>query len=382
MERNKPIPNEEQIRARKWRQVRNWVILIVAVVAAVLAVQLLRNVGRSVAITPTALPCNPRQDVRPFGENVVYYDGASIHCISPSGGGAKWSYPVGSGAAFAVSGTHLVAWKENQVIFLDAGGKASYNENMEAPVQFARIGDNYAAIVIGDDTRPRLLVKDMQGAQKDYEDESFNGMLILDVGFYGPGDQYMWTLAMDVYGPAVNTVMNIYQVGKMNAGIVSLGEDLVYRVLYDNNQLRVFTTQQLYAFDYKGVQNVNNTVLVYGWQLIDWYIPDRGDARMLLTTTLDGNSVYAISQLRLISGASDRNFTLPSSCVGAAVDGSNLYAFGSEYLYYTNVDNQHFYAYPFNLPDGQQVSGFLGLTTNGRAIVTGGNSVYAIPLPR
>ena len=379
--KGKPILNEQQIAARRRRQIRNWVILIVAVIAAVVGIQSLRSIGRTSALTATTLPCRAHQDVTPFGENVVYYDGASLHCVSGTGG-VRWSYPLGSGAEFSVSDTHLIAWQGTQIFILDANGKPTYNENMESLVQFARIGDEYAAVIIGDDTKPRLLVKDMHGAQKDYEDETFDGMLILDVGFYGPSDQYMWTLAMDMYGPSVSTVMNLFQVGKMNAGVVSLGTDLVYKVLYDNSQLRVFTTQQMYAYDYKGVQDVNNTVLVYGWQLIDEDIPDRGDARMLLTPTLNSNTVYDITQLRLIHGASDRNYTLPSSCVGAAIQGSNLYAFSSDYIYYTNVDYFHFYAYPTPLPDGQRISTFIGLTSNGQAIVTSGESVFCIPLPK
>ena len=379
--KGRPILNEQQAAARKRRQIRNWSILVIAVIVAVVGVRLLRSVGRSSALMATALPCSAHQDVRAFGENVVYYDGASIHCVSPTGG-IRWSYPVGSNAEFSVSDTHLVAWEGSQLYILDSNGRPSYNDNMESTVQFARVGDEYAAVVIGDDTKPRLLIKDMQGAQKDYEDETYDGMLILDVGFYGDKDQYMWTLFMDMYGPSVSTVMNLFQVGKMNAGVVSLGEDLVYRVLYDNSQLRVFTTQQMYAYDYKGVQDVNNTVLVYGWQLIDWDIPARGDARMLLTTTLSSNTVYSISQLRLISGTSDRNYSLPSSCVGAAIQGSNLYAFSSDYLYYTNVDNLHFYAYPMPLPDGHAVNNYVGMTSNGHAIVTSGNDVYCITLPK
>ena len=379
--KGKPILNEQQIAARRRRQIRNWIILVVAVIVAVVGIQSLRSIGRTSALTATTLPCLAHQDVTPFGENVVYYDGASLHCVS-SIGGVRWSYPVGSSAEFSVSNTHLVAWQGTQLFILDANGKPTYNENMESLVQFARIGDEYAAVIIGDDTKPRLLVKDMHGAQKDYEDETFDGMLILDVGFYGPSDQYMWTLAMDMYGPAVSTVMNLFQVGKMNAGVVSLGTDLVYKVLYDNSQLRVFTTQQMYAYDYKGVQDVNNTVLVYGWQLIDEDSPDRGDARMLLTPTLNSNTVYDITQLRLIHGASDRNYTLPSSCVGAAIQGSNLYAFSSDYIYYTNVDYFHFYAYPTPLPDGQRINTFIGLTSNGQAIVTSGESVFCIPLPK
>ena len=379
--KGKPILNEQQAAARRWRQIRNWGILIAVVLLALLAIRFLRGVGRATSLTASILPCYADQNVTPFGENVVYYDGASIHCVS-STGGIRWSYPVGDGAEFAVSDTHLIAWQGAQLVILDAGGRPTYNENMESVVQFARIGDEYAAVVIGEDTKPRLLVKDMRGAQKDYEDETFDGMLILDVGFYGPSDQYMWTLSMDMYGPAVSTVMNLFQVGKMNAGVVSLGQDLVYKVLYDNSQLRVFTTQQMYAYDYKGVQDVNNTVLVYGWQLIDDDIPDRGDAHMLLTPTLTSNTVYNITQLRLITGSADRNYTLPSSCVGAAVSGSNLYAFSGSYIYYTNIDNLHFYAYSTPLPNGQRIDDFLGLTTNGQAVVTSGDNVFCITLPK
>lgn len=379
--KSRPIPSEQQLAARKRKQIRNWCILIVVVIAAVLGVRLLGSVGRSSAITATLLPCYAYQDVTPFGDNVVYYDGASLLCVSSSGG-VKWSYPVGADADFSVSNTHLVAWQGNQLFILDTNGRPTYNENLEGVIQFARIGDQYAAAVVGDDTSPHLVVKDMQGSQKDYESEAFDGMLILDVGFYGPGDQYMWTLSMDMYGPSVSSVMNLFQVGKMNLGVVSLGQDLVYRILYDNSQLRVFTTQQMYAYDYKGVQDVNNTVLVYGWQLLDYDVPDRGDARMLMTTTLQSNTVYAISQLRIINGASDRNYSLPSSCVGAAIDGSNLYAFSSKYLYYTGIDKQSFYACTLPLPEEDSVSTFIGLTRDGHAIVTSLDKVYSISLPR
>lgn len=379
--KGRSIPSEQQIAARKRRQLRNWFILAIAVIVAVMGVRLLGRVGRSSAITATLLPCYAYQDVTPFGENVVYYDGASLHCVSSSGG-IRWSYPVGAGADFSVSNSHLVAWQGNQLFILDASGRPTYSENLEGIIQFARIGSQYAAAVVGDDTSPHLVVKDMQGSQKDYESEAFDGMLILDVGFYGPGDQYLWTLSMDMYGPSVTSVMNLFQVGKMNLGVVSLGEDLVYRILYDNSQLRVFTTQQMYAYDYKGVQDVNNTVLVYGWQLLDYDVPDRGDARMLMTTTLQSNTIYSISQLRLINGSIDRNYSLPSSCVGAAIDGNNLYAFSSGYLYYTGIDKRNFYACSLPLPEGETVNTFIGLTTDGHAIITSLDRVYSISLPR
>ena len=95
----------------------------------------------------------------------------------------------------------------------------------------------------------------------------------------------MWTLALDVFGTAPNTVLNTFQVGKMNTGAISLGEAMTYKVLYENTRLRVFSTQQVYTYDYKCVQDTNATMLVYGWKLIDYEIPDRGRAKLLLAPT-------------------------------------------------------------------------------------------------
>ena len=328
------------------------------------------------------MPCYAGQDVTPFGENVLYYDGASIHCLT-STGAIRWSFPVGSGASFSVSNTHLVAWVGSQLFIVDRNGNPSYNENMGAEVQFARVGESYAAVVIGEDTAPDLVVKDLQGSQVDEEVDAFSGMLLLDVGFYGEKGQYMWTLALDAYGTAINTVLNTFQVGKMNTGEVSLGENLAYKVLFEDSRLRVFTTQQMYTYDYKAVQDVNSTMLVYGWKLIDAYIPARGSASMLLAPSSQTDSTtYALTELRVLSGNLDRRYALPSTCVGAAVQGKNLYAVSAEYLYRADIDSQRFYAYALPLPGGVQATGFIGLTSNGRALVTSGDTVYSVALPQ
>jgi len=373
--------DRQAIERRRRRQIRNWIILIVIVLGVILGLQLLRSMGNTTEISAVTLPCYATQDVTPFGDSVLYYDGASIHCLT-STGAIKWSFPVGNGASFSTSNDHLVIWVGSQLFIVDKNGKPSYNENMGGEIQFARVGERYAAVVIGEDTAPDLVIKDLDGTQVDEEAEAFSGMLLLDVGFYGEGGQYMWTLAMDVYGTAANTVMNTFQVGKMNTGEVSLGEFLTYKVLFEDNKLRVFTTQQMYTYDYKAVQDVNSTMLVYGWKLIDQYIPARGSASMLLAPTSQTSSTYAISELRVLSGSLDRRYTLPSTCVGAAVQGKNLYAFSSNYLYRADVDSQRFYGYALPLPNQAPATGFIGLTSNGRALVTSGDTVYSVALPQ
>lgn len=372
---------QEQDRRRR-QQIRNWIILILLVAVMMTGISLLRNLGSTTEISAVALPCNAEQDVTVFGDSVLYYDGSSIHCMNAAGG-IKWSFPVGAGAQFSVSDTHIVIWSGTQLFIVDSSGKPSYNENMNGAVQFARIRDNYCAVVIGGDTTPDLIIKSLDGTQVDEESEAFSGMLLLDVGFYGDNDQYLWTLAMDVYGTAINTVMNTFQVGKMNTGEVNLGQFLAYKVLFANNKLCVFTTQQMYVYDYKAVQNQSATQLVYGWQLIGSFTPRHGSAYMLLAPTaqLNGTS-QTITDLRVLTDSLDRRYTLPSACVGADIQGSNLYAISPDYLYRANIDTQRFYGYALPLPDGKQATGFLGLTSGGRAIITSGSSVYSVSLPR
>ena len=218
-----------------------------------------------------------------------------------------------------MSDTHLVIWQGSQLYIVDKNGNPTYNESLAAEIQFARVGSRYVAVIIGEDTAPELLVKDLTGAQVDEESDAFQTLLMLDCGFYGDDGQYLWTLAMDVFGTKANTILNTFQVGKMNTGEVSLGDSITYKVLFENNKLRVFNTRQLYTYDYKLVQDTNATMLVYGWKLIDDYIPAKGDARLLMAPTAQTNTGSAISELRLLSGSLDRRYTLPSDCVGAAV---------------------------------------------------------------
>ena len=379
--KNKPlIPDQEAVKRKRRKQLRNWIILIAVVLLIIGAVNLVSFLGRTSTVSALSLPCYAHQDVTVFQDGVLYYDGASIHFVN-AGGGIEWSYPVGDGASFSVSEDHLVIWAGTQLFIVDAKGKPSYNESMGAPIQFARIGKKYAAVVTGDDLKATLTVKDLQGTQVDSETEAYDGMLLLDCGFYGSNNEYMWTLSYDVYNPAIASIMHTYQVGQMNTGEVNLGEHLAYRIIYADNLLNVFTTQQMYIYDYKGVQNVNDTMLVYGWKYLDHAVPDRGATQFLLAPTAQTSAVQSITELRVFSSALDRRYTLPSSCVGAAIDAGRIFAFSENYLYAGQVSSQRFYAHDMNLPDDRLVTSFVGLTNNGYAIVISNNEVYSVSLP-
>jgi len=375
------IPDQEAARRKRRRQLRNWIILVSVVLLIIGAVNLFNFLTRTSTVTSLSLPCYAHQDVTVFQDGVLYYDGASIHFVN-AGGGIEWSYPVGEDASFSVSEDHLVIWSGTQLFIVNAKGKPSYNESMEAPIQFARIGKKYAAVVTGDDLKSTLTVRDLQGTQVDNETEAFDGMLLLDCGFYGSNNEYLWVLSYDVYNPSIATIMHTYQVGQMNTGEVNLGEHLAYKVVYADNLLNVFTTQQMYIYDYKGVQNVNDTKLVYGWKYLDHAVPDRGATQFLLAPTAQTSSVQSITELRVFSSTLDRRYTLPSACVGAEIERGRIFAFSENYLYAGNVSSQRFYAHDMNLPDDRLVTSFVGLTDNGYAIVISNNEVFSVSLPK
>ena len=358
-----------------------WVIILLMVVAVIYGVNRLKQTGGTTEIAVSILPCYAGQSVTPFRENVLYYDDASIHCVSGTGV-IRWSFPVGAGASFSASDRHVIAWVGSQVYILDQNGRPTYNETMADTIQFCRIGGDYAAMVLGSNTKPSMVIKDVNGAQVDDESEAFNNLMMMDCGFYGEKGQYMWTLTMDIFGTAINHTLNTFQVGKMNTGEAALGKPLVYRILYENGRLRVFTTRQMTTYDFKAVQDVNGTMLVYGWKLLDAYIPVRGDASMLMAPTSQLTTTRNITELRLLTGNSDQRLTLPNACVGASVVDRTVYAYSPSYLYRANASDQRFVGYPINLPNGGQVTGFLGTTTGGRALVTSGDTVYSITMPQ
>lgn len=369
---------EEQRRRR--RQIRNWIILLALIMLVLVGIRFIGNMGGTTEMGANRLTCFASQSVTPFGNNILYYDDASIHCLS-SDGGIRWSFPVGSGASFTASDDYLVIWQGSQVYIVNQNGNATYNDNMASEVQFARVGQQYVAVATGSDTATHLVVLDMKGSQVDEEREAFEDMLLLDVGFYGDQGQYMWTLAMDVYGTAINSTLNTFQVGKMSTGEVSVGEKLAYKVLSENNKLRVFTTQQLYTYNYKAVQDTNSTILVYGWKLIDYDVPDRGDAKLLLAPTSQTSNSQQISDLRLLTGTDDRRFALPDVCVGAMVRGASVYGFSGNYMYRSDVTTQKFYAYALPIGDGETVTAYLGTLKNGRVLLACDETVYAVTLP-
>lgn len=353
--------------------------LILAVLAVLYGALSIVSKPKITGVTATLMPCANSDTLRPFGKNLLYYDGFSLQCISDTGS-VRWTFQLGSSGGYDCTDTRIAAWTGPNLYVIDQNGEATYNDNLGEEVQFARIGDSYVAAVIGDLSSSRVLIKDHYGAHADEEADAYTGLYVLDLGFYGPGGRYMWSLATDVFGTVPNTMMKTFEVGKMNTGDVSLGKYITYSVFYDNTRLWAVNTRRMRAFNDKGTEDAAASVLVYGWKLIDREITDKNGAFLLLAPNSQTETEYNLHELRFINGAQDRRYSLPENCVGAKIYNRNIYAVSDTKLYRAGMNDSRFTAY--DLPMDSDVTRMIGILANGKAVVASGEEVYSITLPQ
>ena len=328
------------------------------------------------AVNASQLPCTGDENVQMFGQNIVYYDGGNILCVGP-GGDIKWRFSIGIGAEFDAGDEYVAVWNSNQLYILDSSGNVTYNDAQPEPVQFAVVGKKYVCAAIGENTATTLLIKDIMGQPVDTETETYENLLLLDMGFFGDNGQYMWTLSMDIYSTAANTVLNLFEVSKMNSGEVDLGSDITYDVVYTGSEIDVFSTRKMRVYTTKGTENTAAAQLIYGWKLADISM-DNGVAYLLTSTgEISGSS---LRELRVLLNGSDKRFTLPENCAGALLRGQYLYAISAGKIFRCPFRGGVFEEYNVTGLKGE-ITGVLGKTTDGKAVIRCGNLMYSVPLP-
>ena len=354
--------------------------LLLALIAALLvAIAYLLGMalgGRSRTISSKKLRCVVSQSVTPFDDRILYYDNGTLFCLS-TGGSELWKVAVGEDAHFYAGARQVVVWNGNQLMLFDKNGRPTYSDRLSDPIQFARVGSKYLAVVTGSGVSPTLTIRDADGTQLDKEYINYEDLMMLDCGFFGDGE-YLWTTALDVYGSAPEVIMHIYLVGKKNTGYVSLGEPITYAVVYSGSYLNVVNTRQLRLFNYQGTESIADAKLVYGWQLVGSTVTS-GSPYLLFAPVMQTDADGTFSELRLLHGAGDTRYSLPDACVGAAIRGKRLYAFSENSLYRADISAQRFSA--LRLPVDGYVTDYIGITSNGVALLVCGTEVWAVTLP-
>lgn len=363
---------------RKKKNLSPVVVLVAAIAVVVLIVVLVLSVGSSSSTETTGravrLGALSTQKVTPFGEDILYYDGTMLQCVSDSGS-TRWNFQVGANAGFSAGPGRVVAWSANQIYALNDKGQNTYNNKMAGEIQFARIGSQYVAAFVGTSDTGTVYVIDKDGSSVDAI--SFTDQTLLDMGFFTMSDgEYLWIMGIDTSGTVISTFLQTYQPGRLVLGNATLGEQLVYKIYY-TDKLYVVDTRKIRAYDYRITRDTNtDDVLIYGWYMQDIRKVGKHTYQLFVPAPASDGSLNAAS-LRLMWGTNDRVLHLPADCIGAYLGSKSVYAFSGTHVYSCRYGEQVFTAYTMPV----QITKVLGMLQNDKVIVASGSDTYVISLP-
>ena len=208
------------------------VILAAALVAllAVCVVYALTGSTRDGIGRVTRIGATLSQNVSPFGDSVIFYDGTTLHCVAATGGN-EWSYQIGTNADYDATEKRIVAWSGNDLYILNNRGRLIYNNKMSDTIQFASAGDEYVAVFVGDADNGVVTVINSSGQIVD--NITVSDQTLLDIGFFMASTtsnaqpiELMWVLGLNTTGTVLSTELQTFQPGKLSTGKSSIGEHI------------------------------------------------------------------------------------------------------------------------------------------------------------
>ena len=338
------------------------------------------NTGREELGRVTRIGATLSQNVTPFGDSVIFYDGTTLHCMAATGGN-EWSYQIGTNADYDATQDRIVAWSGNDLYILNSRGRLIYNNKMSDAVQFASAGSEYVAVYVGEEDNGVISVINEAGQTVD--NVTISNQTLLDIGFFktvttssAQEQELMWALGLDTTGTVVSTELQTFQPGKLSTGRSSLGEHIAYKVYSVGGELEVVTTRQIMHYNYRVLEQSNPT-LIYGYTVED-VKTNNGVTYQLLIPAQESREGVHINNVRLMYSNVDRVLHLPSECLSAALGTHSVYAFSANAVYVCKFGETNFtaHAMPIN------VTAVLGMMTDNRAVVASGSEIYVVELPR
>ena len=348
-------------------------VLVVAVTYA-LKGNTREGIGRVTRIGATL-----SQNVSPFGDSVIFYDGTTLHCVAATGGN-EWSYQIGTNADYDATEKRIVAWSGNDLYILNNRGRLIYNNKMSDAIQFASAGDEYVAVFVGDSDNGVVSVINSSGQIVD--NITVSDQTLLDIGFFmstttssAQQTELMWMLGLNTTGTVISTELQTYQPGKLSTGKSSLGEHIAYSIYDENGSLNIVTTRQILHYSYRALE-ASSPTLIYGYTVED--VQKSGNTLyQLLIPAQEQSEGISINNIRLMYGSVDRVLHLPGTCIAAKLGTRSVYGFSANAVYACRFGETMFraYAMPIN------VTAVLGMMTDNRAVVASGSEIYVVELP-
>lgn len=356
-------------------------LIALAALAAIIAIAVayaLSGSGRESVGRVTRIGATLSQNVMPFGDSVIFYDGTTLHCVAATGGN-EWSYQIGTNADYDATEQRIVAWSGNDLYILNNRGRLIYNK-MSDTIQFASAGDEYVAVFVGEPDNGVVSVINSSGQIVD--NITIANQTLLDIGFFmsstsssAQETELMWVLGLDTTGTVISTELQTFQPGKLSTGKSSLGEHIAYSIYSTNGMLNVVTTRQIMHYNYRALEQETAT-LIYGYTVEDVRTTG-GVTYQLLIPAQEQNEGIRLNNVRLMYGSVDRVLHLPSECLAAKLGTRSVYGFASNAVYVCRFGETTFTAYALPV----SITAVLGMITDNRAVVASGSEIYVIELP-
>lgn len=351
---------------------------LAALLAIVVAYAMVGS-GRTSVGRVTRIGATLSQNVMPFGDSVIFYDGTTLHCVAATGGN-EWSYQIGSNADYDATESRIVAWSGNDLYILNSRGRLIYNNKMSDTIQFASAGDQYVAVFVGEADNGVVSVIDSNGQIVD--NITIANQTLLDIGFFmsstsssSQETELMWVLGLDTTGTVISTELQTFQPGKLSTGKSSLGEHIAYMIYDTNGTLNVVNTRQIMHYNYR-VLETSSATLIYGYTMEDVKTTG-GVTYQLLIPEQEQSEGTSINNVRLMTDSMDRVLHLPSECLAAKLGTRSVYGFSQNAVYVCRFGETAFSAYSLPI----SITAVLGMITDNRAVVASGSEIYVVELP-
>ena len=375
--------NDEKKKKKKGLPQRLKMVFALLALAAILALVVsyaLTSSGRETIGRVTRIGATLSQNIMPFGDSVIFYDGTTLHCVAATGGN-EWSYQIGTNADYDATQERIVAWSGNDLYILNNRGRLIYNNKMSDTIKFASAGSEYVAVFVGDADNGVVSVINSSGQIVD--NVTISNQTLLDIGFFKAvtssstqETELMWVLGLDTTGTVISTELQTFQPGKLSTGKSSLGEHIAYMIYDLNGGLEVVNTRQIMHYNYRVLEESNPT-LIYGYT-VEEVKRNNNITYQLLIPAQETNEGISISNVRLMYGNVDRVLHLPSACIAAALGTHSVYGFGQNAVYVCPFGQTTFTAHALPI----HVTAVLGMISDNRAVVASGSEIYVVELPR
>ena len=254
---------------------------------------------------------NTPQSVQIVRDGAVYYDGGTIAKLDASGN-TKWSYMIGGGAQMQSSDSGVAAWIGDSLTLINGTtGAAEFSGKMDGNILSARLGPQYAAVVLEPEHDSTIVLMESGGRRVD--SITLSGKTVIDYGFFNTTGDLFWVMTLDTTGTAPSCTLSTYRPGKRIVGQITDSVQVMYRTMFQSTQIVTAGNVYLRVYDYTGKETAEKRTLVYGWMLAS--VDDLSDNPMMaFTPTGEYDGSAEMKDVRMIRGSSEQTVRMPFAC--------------------------------------------------------------------